>query len=113
MVTRTVIPEDTDVITGDELLAMGNIGRSELVEGKIIYTSPTGLDHGNYEGNFYEKMKVVARQRKLGKVATREYFSIGVKLVWVADPKTASLLAEPIARESLLVYLIATGQLVV
>jgi Uma2 family endonuclease len=147
MVTRTVLPELSTLITGDELLAMGDTGRCELVEGKIVYMSPTGLDHGRYEGQFYEKMNTVARKLKLGQVATgevgiyirrnpdtvrgadvifisnerlsqqkrkegflniapeivveimspddrwsevkqklKEYFSIGVKLVWVADP---------------------------
>jgi Uma2 family endonuclease len=146
--TVTVMPTKTEtLVTGDELLAMGNIGPAELIEGRLILMSPTGFPHGNYEGNFYEQLKSYARKHKAGKVVVgevgiytqrdpdtiraadvvfisnerlarrqktsgfldvapeliveilspddrwqevtqkmREYFAIGVKLVWVAEP---------------------------
>jgi Uma2 family endonuclease len=33
-------------ITADELLAMGDIGRCELIYGELVMMSPTGLPHG-------------------------------------------------------------------
>ncbi len=139
--------ETETLVTGDELLAMGNIGPCELVEGRIVLMSPTSYPHGTYEGNFYEHLKAHVRRSKSGKVVVgevgiytqrdpdtiraadvafisserlaqqkrqkgflevapelvvevmspddrwqevtqklREYFGIGVKLVWVAEP---------------------------
>lgn len=50
------------LITGEELAAMGDLGRCELVEGRIVKLSPTKMPHGRYEfemarllGNFVEK----------------------------------------------------------
>ncbi|MGQ0604166.1 MAG: hypothetical protein ACT4QE_20990 [Anaerolineales bacterium] len=34
------------LITGDELLAMGDVGPCELIEGRIVTMSPTGDPHG-------------------------------------------------------------------
>lgn len=72
MVTRTMPLELSTLITGDELMAMGNIGRCELVEGKIVYMSPTGLDHGSYEVNMAQSLKAFVKRRKLGKVVSGE-----------------------------------------
>lgn len=147
--------QQTDtLVTGEELLAMGDIGPSELVAGRIVRMSPTGFDHGTYEGNFYEHLKSFLRGRTLGSVAVgevgiythrnpdtaraadvifishdrlaqrkarrgfldvapelvvevlspddawsdvtqklREYFAIGVQLVWVADPASRTVYA--------------------
>jgi Uma2 family endonuclease len=142
-----MLPELSTLVTGEELLSMGNIGRCELVEGKIVYMSPTGLDHGAYEVNTAQSLNSFVKRRKLGKVVSgevgvftqrnpdtvrgvdvayisnerlaqrkrrqgflevapeliveimspddrwsevkqklKEYFAIGVKLVWVLDP---------------------------
>ena len=59
-------------MTGEDLLAMGDIGPSELVEGRIVKMSPTGFEHGDYEGNFYEYLKAFVKGRKLGRVAVGE-----------------------------------------
>ena len=55
----------TKLITGDELLAMGDIGRCELIDGVIVRMSPTGGVHGFLEsrlslklGGFIEEMKI-------------------------------------------------------
>lgn len=140
-------PKIETIVTGEDLLGMGDLGPSELVEGRIVPMSPTGVPHAGYEGNFFEHLKAFVRPRKLGKVLVgevgiythrnpdtvrgadvvfisneryaqrkqkrgyldvapelvveimspddrwsevmeklREYFAIGVKLVWVADP---------------------------
>ncbi|MBL1129503.1 MAG: Uma2 family endonuclease [Chloroflexi bacterium] len=50
------------LITGEELAAMGDLGRCELVAGRIVKLSPTKMPHGRYEfemarllGDFVEK----------------------------------------------------------
>jgi Uma2 family endonuclease len=136
----------TGLITGEELARMGNLGRCELVEGRIVQMTPTGDAHGGYESNFDYALHSFVDAHKLGKVRVgevgiyvqrnpdtvrgadaifisneryaqkrsssyldvapdlvveilsrsdtwsevmqklREYFAIGVRLVWVADP---------------------------
>ena len=153
MATEIAVQMDT-LITGEEVLAMGDIGPYELVEGRIVPMSPTGHKHARYESNFDEFIKSFVRQNNLGYVLVgevgiythrnpdtvrgadvafisheryaqqkegsgflevapelvveilspddrwsevmrklREYFSIGVKLVWVADPATRTVYA--------------------
>lgn len=41
--------EQEALITGEELAAMGDLGRCELVEGRIVKLSPTKMPHGRYE----------------------------------------------------------------
>jgi len=36
----------TRLITADELLKMGDIGRCELIYGELVMMSPAGMDHG-------------------------------------------------------------------
>ncbi|MBX3055205.1 MAG: Uma2 family endonuclease [Anaerolineae bacterium] len=50
------------LITGEELAAMGDLGRCELVEGRVVKLSPAKMLHGRYEfemarflGNFVEE----------------------------------------------------------
>ena len=154
MAVQTVPPQTHALVTGEQLLAMGDIGPCELVEGRIVMMSPAGDEHGGYESNFDEHIKAFVRRHKLGKVRVgeigiythrnpdtvraadvafisneryaqrktkgsylevapelvveimspddrwsevkqklREYFSIGVKLVWVADPSDRTVYA--------------------
>jgi len=37
---------DAKLVTADELLAMGDIGRCELIYGELVMMSPAGLEHG-------------------------------------------------------------------
>jgi Uma2 family endonuclease len=136
----------TGLITGEELATMGNLGRCELIAGRIVPMSPTGYEHGEIENAIGTELRNFVRARKLGKVLVgevgiytrrnpdyvrgadaiyisneryarkksksyldvapelvveimspgdtwsevtqklREYFAIGVQLVWVADP---------------------------
>jgi Uma2 family endonuclease len=135
------------LLTGEELFAMGDIGRAELVKGELIYMSPTEHPHGYYEVNFVLALGAFVRTHKLGRVLSgevgiytsrnpdtvrgadvafisnerlaqvqsssyldvapelivevmspddrwsevneklEEYFAIGVKMIWVADPR--------------------------
>lgn len=135
------------LITGEELFAMSNVERCELVEGKIVPMSPTGELHGNTELTIGAEVRAFVRKHGLGRVSSgevgiyirrnpdtiraadvlfisneryaqkksqsyldvapelvvevlspadslsevmqklREYFSIGVRLVWIADPQ--------------------------
>ena len=54
------------LITGEELAAMGDIGRTELVKGEIIHLMPTRYPHGFYEVNLATFLKVFVRTHKLG-----------------------------------------------
>jgi Uma2 family endonuclease len=56
------------LITGEELAAMGDVGRTELVKGEIIPLMPTGHPHGFYEVNLATFLNVFVRTHKLGRV---------------------------------------------
>ena len=54
MIIQTTYPHDETIsteplINGEELLRMGDIGRTELINGVIKYYMPTGHPHGYYE----------------------------------------------------------------
>lgn len=141
--------EDTHSLplTGEELFEMGDIGRAELIKGKIVKMSPTGFTHGAVEISIGGILNAFVSHNGLGRVSggevgiytqrnpdtirgadvvyisnerltkvrsesyldvapdlvvevlspsdrwtdlhdkLEEYFDIGVKSVWVADPK--------------------------
>ncbi len=60
---RTVVKASP--ITGEELAALGDIGRTELVKGEIIYLMPTGHPHSFYEGNITIALGIFVREHKL------------------------------------------------
>ncbi|MBI5300963.1 MAG: Uma2 family endonuclease [Chloroflexi bacterium] len=153
MVVRTAETTAEKLISGVDLLEMGNIGRCELVAGRIVMRSPTGDQHGSVEGNFYDVLRSFVRPQRLGVVRVgevgiytrrnpdtiraadvlyisydrytqrtarafldvapelivevmspddrwtdmnrklQEYFAIGVKLVWVAEPDSRTVYA--------------------
>ncbi|MEM7126192.1 MAG: Uma2 family endonuclease [Chloroflexota bacterium] len=65
----TFAPSTVDkLITGDELFAMGDIGRTELVEGRIAHLIPTGYKHGYYEVNIASELFNFVKAHKLGRV---------------------------------------------
>lgn len=141
------IPHDPDILSGEDLFDMGDIGRSELVKGKLLLMAPTGYEHGISENRIGSLLREHVNQKGIGEVLTgevgiytrrspdtvrgadvlyisnerfqnvksksyldvapelivevlspgdrwvnmmeklEEYFSIGVKVVWIADPK--------------------------
>ena len=153
MAIQAAVATTERLVTGAELLAMGNVGRCELVEGRIVMLSPTGSRHGSVELNFGEALRAFVRPRGLGLVKVGdvgiythrnpdtvrgadvlfiskehvaqlkssayldvapdlvvevmspddrwldvseklgEYFQIGVRLVWVANPKDQTVTA--------------------
>jgi len=65
-------PAANHVITGDELLILGDVGPCELIDGRIIPLSPTGGEHGTIEGNIAYLLTAYVRSRSLGWVLTGE-----------------------------------------
>jgi Uma2 family endonuclease len=58
------------VITGEELLAMGDIGPCELIDGRIVFMTPTGFEHGYIESNLTTSLRSFVSARKLGWVTS-------------------------------------------
>ncbi|MBI2567551.1 MAG: Uma2 family endonuclease [Candidatus Schekmanbacteria bacterium] len=66
------------LITADEFERIAHrLGRSELIDGRIIQMSPTGAKHGGIEGNVYAMLRDFVRKQELGYVGTGE---VGCKL---------------------------------
>ncbi|HEY8666274.1 MAG TPA: Uma2 family endonuclease [Tepidisphaeraceae bacterium] len=59
-------------ITAEELFAMGDIGRCELVRGKIIKMAPAGADHGDVAGEIFRLIKNYVIDKRLGKCYAAE-----------------------------------------
>ena len=73
MLTKTVtVALEQEIITGGELYAMGDIGRTELVQGEIIRLMPTGHSHGYIEALLAALLVMFVRKHKLGRVLTGE-----------------------------------------
>ncbi len=66
MVAQVAPPQTETRVTGEELQAMGDIGPSELVEGRVVTMSPTGGPHAVYESNFDEYLKAFCAATTLG-----------------------------------------------
>jgi Uma2 family endonuclease len=66
---RTAKPK---LITGEELYEMNNVERSELVEGKLKFMSPTMPRHGKYESLLSHFLMGFVYERDLGDVMTGE-----------------------------------------
>ena len=58
----------TRLITADELLAMGDIGRCELIYGELVMMSPAGLPHGAVAARFARFLSEFVDDRGLGVV---------------------------------------------
>ena len=146
------IPEG-ELITGEDLARLGDIGRSELIDGRIVRMSPTNYRHGRVELRIGAALEVFVSPRGFGAVLTgevgiytrrdpdrvrgadvlylthatyarrsprlafldvapelvaevlspedravavtqklREYFALGVRLVWIADPEARTVM---------------------
>ncbi len=60
------------LITGEELAEMGDIGRCELIEGELIMRSPTGWRHGRYEARFGYILQNFIEENPLGEIFVGE-----------------------------------------
>ncbi len=65
MSVRTA-PLETKLITGEELLEMGDIGPCELIDGRIVPMSPTGDEHGIVEIKLGGRLDSFVTERQLG-----------------------------------------------
>ena len=97
-------------LTGDELLALGDIGPADLIAGRIVRRGFKTVQNATCAGNFAEALSRHARRINAGRVLIggigiythRNPDTIraaGVRLVWVADPDEQTVYAyrSPIA----------------
>ncbi len=55
-------------ITGERLLAMGDIGPCELIDGRVVRMNPIGRSHAHVAANLSMTLNQFVRQHKLGEV---------------------------------------------
>ena len=78
--TVATIPQQTvprtkpsaKLLTGEELLAMGDIGPCELIDGRIVRMNPIGRSHAYVAANLSMMLNQFVRQHKLGQVLVGE-----------------------------------------
>jgi Uma2 family endonuclease len=78
--TVATIPQQTvprtkpraKLITGEELLAMGDIGPCELIDGRIVRMNPIGRSHAYVAANLSMALNQFVRLHKLGEVLVGE-----------------------------------------
>jgi Uma2 family endonuclease len=76
----------TKPITADELFAMGNIGRCELLYGELVMMSPAGAEHGVVAVRFCRFLAAFVEDERLGVVfASETGFELANDLVRAAD----------------------------
>ncbi|MBK8988860.1 MAG: Uma2 family endonuclease [Chloroflexi bacterium] len=64
---------ETDaLITGEELLEMGDMGPCELVEGRIVPMSPTKIQHGRFEYKLARLLGDFVAENNLGEIMVGE-----------------------------------------
>ncbi|MBN2578392.1 MAG: Uma2 family endonuclease [Pirellulales bacterium] len=56
------------MMTADELFALGNIGRCELIRGELIKMAPTNYEHGGIENNIGALLRDYVKTNRLGRV---------------------------------------------
>ena len=60
--------KNQSLLTGEDLYALGDIGRTELVKGVLVNMAPTGHPHGFVEFNIGGILRNFVRQHGLGRV---------------------------------------------
>jgi Uma2 family endonuclease len=68
----TPVTATDELITGAELYEMGNIGRCELVEGRVIRMSPVKPGHGRFEFRLAKRISDYVEANDLGEVMVGE-----------------------------------------
>lgn len=64
--TAQPMQRTTGIITGSDLLAMGDIGPCELIDGVIVRMSPTGGIHGFLESRLDRRLGAFVEDTKVG-----------------------------------------------
>ena len=67
-----LLKESSGPISGEELFQLGDIGPSELIEGELVFLTPTGYPHGIIEGNFTRFLGDFIQKKRLGVVLSGE-----------------------------------------
>jgi Uma2 family endonuclease len=60
------------LITGEELARMGDLGRCELIDGRVVRMNPTNPRHGQIEVRIAAALEAFVRPRRLGRVLAGE-----------------------------------------
>ena len=60
------------LLTGEDLIDLGDIGPCELIDGRIVPMAPTGGEHGTIEANIAFLLKKFIQPKALGWVLTGE-----------------------------------------
>jgi Uma2 family endonuclease len=68
----TTAATSSKLITADELLAMGDIGRRELIYGELVMMSPAGAEHGVVALRFGSFLREFVEANDLGYVFAAE-----------------------------------------
>jgi Uma2 family endonuclease len=63
---------DQALLSGEDLFEMGDIGRAELVEGKLHLMAPTGYEHGISENRVGSMLREYVDRQRIGEVLTGE-----------------------------------------
>ncbi len=70
--TSEALPPDAEIMTGEDVFELGDIGRAELVKGELVRMAPTGHLHGYIEYRFSKVLGIFVDEHKLGRVLTGE-----------------------------------------
>ena len=57
---------ETALLTGEDLLDLGDIGPCELVDGRVVRMVPTGGEHGRIESALGARLDSFVREKRLG-----------------------------------------------
>lgn len=72
---RPKIQDDVEVpslLSGEDLLDLGDVGRAELIQGELIFMTPTGYPHGIIESDVTAILRNFVYQYQLGYVLSGE-----------------------------------------
>jgi Uma2 family endonuclease len=93
------------LITADELLKMGDIGRCELIYGELVMMSPAGAEHGIVANRIAHEVTSFVDARVMGSVFTAETgFKLASDPDLVRAPNVAFVRAERMRGMSLTTF---------